>query len=196
MSKSYSTIRCVLLVVAIGLSGLSFAGNGGYKDKRSLNAYSCKDVMRLYGEERLIAFSFLHGYHLGNKDIRTFSLERLANAFEDFSGYCLDQPKSRAINVMSKSVAVSITLPFPDFEDHEVYNDSRNINTYACKDLMRLSGNDHLSALSNLHGYFLGKLDTSTFSLEKLVNAFEGFSEYCLDTPKRKAVDVMAGFSY
>lgn len=195
MSKSKSTMRVVLLVATMSWVGFSFADDIRPDDRRYIYSYTCKDIMKLPLDSRLVAFSFLHGYILGTEKTKTFSLKRLDSSLEVFSKDCLAQPRKTAANVMDKSVAVAKAEPFPEFEDYVVYEDYRDFNTYKCMDVMKLWGRKKKMALSILHGYFLGKRQIENFSLNRLNNSFKKFTQYCLDHPKDIAVNVMAGVS-
>ena len=64
----------------------------------------------------------------------------------------------------------------------------RDLNDYLCKDLMRLSGSERESALALVHGYRLGKKDTTQFQVDELAALTDSFIEYCLDHPDDKAL--------
>lgn len=69
-----------------------------------LNALTCKDVMRLSGEDRSIAFGVLHGYFLGKKGTTSYVSSTLARATDDFVEYCLDHPSDGALQAFAKFV--------------------------------------------------------------------------------------------
>ena len=64
----------------------------------------------------------------------------------------------------------------------------RDLNDYLCKDLMRLSGSDRESALALVHGYRLGKQNTTQFEVAALAELTDRFLEHCLDNPSDKAL--------
>ncbi|MGE3146805.1 MAG: HdeA/HdeB family chaperone [Pseudorhodoplanes sp.] len=68
---------------------------------------------------------------------------------------------------------------------------NRNIDQYACKDVMRDSGANRDVAIAFLHGYLLGKSAGANFSLDKIQRETDAFIERCLDNPNEKAVDAM-----
>lgn len=66
--------------------------------------------------------------------------------------------------------------------------ETRDLNNYLCKDLMRLSGEDRDIAVALVHGYRLGKKNTTQFNTEALAKITDSFIEYCLDHPGEKAM--------
>ena len=71
-------------------------------EKVSLGSYVCKDIMRLSGDERDIALSFMHGYYLGKKGATDYVAGVLGKASDDFMEYCLDHPNDNALEIMGK----------------------------------------------------------------------------------------------
>jgi hypothetical protein len=69
---------------------------------------------------------------------------------------------------------------------------TRTIEQYACKDIMREAGADRDIAIAFLHGFLLGKSGTASFNLDVLHKQTTEFIERCLSSPADKAVDVMA----
>ncbi len=69
-------------------------------------------------------------------------------------------------------------------------NDSKDLNSFICKDVMRLEV-DRDIAIGVIHGYLLGKKGTSTYITDKLAEATDDFIETCLDNPKAKALKTM-----
>jgi hypothetical protein len=68
----------------------------------------------------------------------------------------------------------------------------RTVEQYLCKDVMRESGNNRDVAIAFLHGFMLGKSNTSSFNLEVLEKQTDAFIERCLNNPNEKAADAMA----
>jgi hypothetical protein len=64
----------------------------------------------------------------------------------------------------------------------------RNLNDYLCKDLMRLTGGERENALALVHGYNLGKKDTTELDVDTLAALTDRFIEHCLDHPNDKAL--------
>ena len=69
---------------------------------RSVEQYSCKDVMRESGTDREVAIAFLHGFLLGKSGTSTFDLDVLHKQTNDFIERCLDNPGEKALDVMAK----------------------------------------------------------------------------------------------
>ncbi|MGD1983172.1 MAG: HdeA/HdeB family chaperone [Chromatiaceae bacterium] len=81
-----------LFIVASATSGLALAA-----DERDFSTQSCKDIMRLSGEDREIALAFAHGYVLGKKGTTRYDVDRLAGITDRFIDYCLDNPRTNAL---------------------------------------------------------------------------------------------------
>jgi len=64
----------------------------------------------------------------------------------------------------------------------------KDMNDSLCKDVMRYSGEDRVIALAILHGYRLGKKNTTQYEPETLGQISDKFMEYCLDHPSEKAL--------
>ena len=72
---------------------------------------------------------------------------------------------------------------------------AQDIDKYLCKDIMRVSGQERELALALLHGYRLGKKNTTQFDSEALARATDDFVEYCLDHPAEKAMGAFEKFT-
>jgi hypothetical protein len=53
---------------------------------------------------------------------------------------------------------------------------------------MRLSGSERENALALVHGYRLGKMNTTQYEIETLSDLTDRFIDYCLDNPNDKAL--------
>lgn len=53
---------------------------------------------------------------------------------------------------------------------------------------MRLSGSERENALALVHGYRLGKMNTTQYEIEALADLTDRFIEHCLDNPNDKAL--------
>jgi hypothetical protein len=73
-------------------------------------------------------------------------------------------------------------------------SDSRNVDQYTCKDVMRESDASRTTAIAFLHGFLLGKSGSSTFNLDAMAKQTDSFIDHCLDNPNEKAVSVMMRF--
>jgi len=70
--------------------------------KRDFGTLSCKQVMRLSGEDRDIAIAFAHGYVLGKKGTTQYDVDALARVTDQFIDYCLDHPGENAMQSFEK----------------------------------------------------------------------------------------------
>ena len=64
----------------------------------------------------------------------------------------------------------------------------RDLKDYQCKDLMILSGEDREIAFALVHGYRLGKKNTTQFEAAVLAEATDNIMDYCLDHPADNAL--------
>jgi hypothetical protein len=71
-------------------------------EMNDLNDFSCKDVMRLSGEERDISIAFVQGYMLGKSKDTKYDIEKLAGITDAFIDYCLDHPSEKALTSFEK----------------------------------------------------------------------------------------------
>lgn len=104
------TPRSALAAAAVVLTVLCWASSvlaQGQPDKASqhdrvIELFTCKDVMRQPNASREIAIAFLHGYLLGRSGSSKFNVEVLENQTNAFIEQCLDNPQSKALDVMTK----------------------------------------------------------------------------------------------
>ena len=68
---------------------------------RTIDQYSCKDVLRESGANREVAVAFLHGFLLGKSGTTKFNLNTLRSQSDQFIDLCLDKSGAKAIDVMS-----------------------------------------------------------------------------------------------
>jgi hypothetical protein len=71
----------------------------------------------------------------------------------------------------------------------------RDLKDYQCKDIMILSGEDRGIAFALLHGYRLGKKNTTQFEAVVLAEATDNIMDYCLDHPKDNALAAFEKFT-
>jgi hypothetical protein len=69
---------------------------------RTIDQYTCKDVMREHGDNRDVTIAFLHGFLLGKSGSATFDIDAMHKQTSDFIEYCLDNPTAKAVDAMSK----------------------------------------------------------------------------------------------
>jgi len=89
-----------LLVLAAVLS----AGRAAAQDAkmRTVDEYTCKDVMRETGRNREVAIAFLHGYLLGKSGAKAVDLNAFGKQTAAFIEQCLDHPNDGAAATMLK----------------------------------------------------------------------------------------------
>jgi hypothetical protein len=64
----------------------------------------------------------------------------------------------------------------------------KDLAGFACKDVMRLSGSERENALALVHGYRLGKMNTTQYEIEALAAITDKFIDHCLDNPNDNAL--------
>ena len=84
--------------VALSLAGMDvLAADAPSQNARDLKDNTCKDIMRLSGQDRDVALALAHGYVLGRKGTTKFEVDALAKITEKFVEHCLDNPKENAL---------------------------------------------------------------------------------------------------
>ena len=69
---------------------------------------------------------------------------------------------------------------------------TRTVDQYLCKDVMREHGDNRDVTIAFLHGFLLGKSGSAGFDIDLLHKQTSAFIEYCLDHPGERAVDAMS----
>lgn len=70
---------------------------------RSLDQFTCKQVMREPPAVREATIAFMHGYLLGKSNTMKFNIETVLGHTDRFLDACLDNPGAKAIDVMVKA---------------------------------------------------------------------------------------------
>ncbi|MET0278544.1 MAG: HdeA/HdeB family chaperone [Pseudorhodoplanes sp.] len=78
------------------------AANAQDNGDRTIEQYSCKDVMRESGTNRDVAIAFLHGFLIGKAGGERFNVETLRKQTDAFIERCLDNPGVKAVEVMTQ----------------------------------------------------------------------------------------------
>ena len=64
----------------------------------------------------------------------------------------------------------------------------KDLKGFTCKDIMRLSGSERENALAFVHGYRLGKMNTTQYEIEALAAITDQYIDHCLDNPNDNAL--------
>ena len=94
-------LRSMIVVGVIAAIGSTAALAQGAGD-RSVEQYTCKDIMRESGRNRDVAIAFLHGYLVGKSGTSKFNVETLHKQTDNFIEQCLDNPNAKAEDIMMK----------------------------------------------------------------------------------------------
>ena len=99
MTTAFRTGLGVAIAAAVlGVSSVAAQDS----ETRTVEQYTCKDIMREQGPDRDVAIAFLHGFLLGKSGTSTFRLDVLHKRTAEFIEHCLDNPAEKAVNVLSK----------------------------------------------------------------------------------------------
>ena len=101
MSKSLRNLVTAAVTSALFVGG-SAALAEEPSNKKDLNEFLCKDVMRLSGSERENALALVHGYRLGKMNTTQYEIENLSDLTDRFIDYCLDNPNDKALASFEK----------------------------------------------------------------------------------------------
>jgi hypothetical protein len=71
---------------------------------RTVEQYSCKDIMRESGANRDVAIAFLRGFLLGKSGSARFNIDVLHRQSDDFIERCLVNPDEKAMDAMAKVI--------------------------------------------------------------------------------------------
>lgn len=104
MSKMIRTV----LAVTVAATSLMLA-SGAQAEKAAeppqttkIGSFLCKDIVRMSGDDRIIALSLLNGYYLGKKGATEYVPSALGMASDNFIEYCLDHPGEQALGSFGK----------------------------------------------------------------------------------------------
>lgn len=98
-TKIYSCVAAIAAVAFLAPCG-AFAQNAS---DRSLDQFTCKQVMREGPAVRETSIAFMHGYLLGKSNSVKFNIETLLKHTDSFIDACLDNPNAKAIDIMAKT---------------------------------------------------------------------------------------------
>lgn len=90
-------------------------------------------------------------------------------------------------NLMSAAVTTALLIGGSAIAAEEP-SAQKDLSTFQCKDVMRLSGSERENSLAFVHGYRLGKMNTTQYEIEVLADLTDRFIDYCLENPNEKAL--------
>ena len=96
--------RAAGLCAAILVSGLIAPVSAQDSKDRTVEQYTCKDIMRESGANRDVAIAFLRGFFLGKSGSTKFNLDILHKQSDDFIERCLTNPNEKAMDIMAKVI--------------------------------------------------------------------------------------------
>ena len=95
---------------------------------------------------------------------------------------------SKSLRHLTSAVMAAVFLISGNSAYAEAPSSPKDLNDFLCKDVMRMSGSERENALALLHGYSLGKKNTTQFQVEALAAVTDNFIDHCLDNPGDKAL--------
>ncbi len=105
-NEETTSMKQILRFTGLLLTSLALVATAtaqGPETSRKVSQFTCKDIMRMDGDDRDIAIAFLHGYLLGSKKADEFHTTTLAAATDQFIETCLDNPKRQALEIMQQA---------------------------------------------------------------------------------------------
>ena len=93
-----------VLGAAVLLAGTIVPASAQDNKDRTIEQYSCKDIMRESGANRDVAIAFLRGFMLGKSASTKFNLDVLHKQSDDFIERCLSNPDEKAMDAMAKVI--------------------------------------------------------------------------------------------
>lgn len=90
----------VLAAIAGGYAMPSIADD---KAKFAIDKVTCRDVLKMDGEERAYTFVFFHGYVSGKRNTVAFDADALSTATDKVEDFCIDNPKELLLVAFEKS---------------------------------------------------------------------------------------------
>jgi hypothetical protein len=98
------TQMAAALGAAVLLAGAIAPVSAQVNKDRTVEQYSCKDIMRESGANRDVAIAFLRGFMLGKSGTTKFNLDVLHKQSDDFIERCLANPDEKAMDAMAKVI--------------------------------------------------------------------------------------------
>jgi len=95
--------KAAVLGGTLVLAGISLGPVSAQDTKdRTIEQYTCKDVMRESGANRDVAIAFLHGFMLGKSGSTKFNVDVLRKQSDELIEHCLVNPNEKAVDAISK----------------------------------------------------------------------------------------------
>jgi len=102
---------------------------------------------------------------------------------------------SKILSTVVSAALVAAPLFYASASSAESGAQMVDIESYKCKDIMRMSGEERTVAVAVLHGYMLGKKAATKFDSDELNKISNDFIEYCLDNPSDQALASFTKFA-
>jgi HdeA/HdeB family len=93
-----TALTIAALLVGLGAGPVSAQDNGD----RTVEQFTCKDVMRESGANRDVVIAFLSGFLLGKSGSSKFNLVAVRQQADDLIEHCLDNPGEKAVEAAAK----------------------------------------------------------------------------------------------
>ena len=101
--SAVSVAAALLFVADHGAAQTAKTDQPAKSDKADdLDRFLCKDVMRMSGDDRVVATSVLHGYTLGRKGTTKYVIADLTKITDAFVEHCLNNPNDKALQAFTK----------------------------------------------------------------------------------------------
>lgn len=103
MLRAKPAVAATAVIAALCFASMNaVAAEPANAAEKDIKTSTCKDVMRLSGEDRDISLAFVHGYVLGKKGATRYNIDVLAGVTDRFIDYCLDHPNENALQAFEK----------------------------------------------------------------------------------------------
>jgi hypothetical protein len=101
---SFANRIAIAVLSAAALAGISYAASAQTKPTAfRINDVTCRDLLKMDGDEKDFTIVYFHGFHSGSNKIETFDAEALGAATDKVMDHCIDDPKSNLRSVFEKS---------------------------------------------------------------------------------------------
>lgn len=95
------TASCIIFSATM-LSGVLAGPARAEEDiqtRLNIDEISCREALKMVGEERAFTAIFFHGYISGKKNENVFDADALAEATDKIADYCIDNPSEKLLKV-------------------------------------------------------------------------------------------------